>query len=200
LHASGGGVIVSNDNWRDAQESQITQSGLAPGDDREAAILATVNPGSYTVILKEKNGLSGYGLVEVFDLSKNSNSKLANISTLGSIDSNNVLIGGVILAGDGQGNDEVVVRALGPSLRRSSGVFEALDDPTLELRDGDGNLVAFNDDWGVNRAQIPSGFQPNENAESAMHVSLPRGNYTAIVRAKGNRGGVALVEFYDLRL
>lgn len=198
LHASNGAVIATNDNWKDGQPGAIVQNGLAPGDDREAAMIATLNPGSYTVVLKEKSGLAGHGLVEVYDLSKNSNSKLANISTRGYTDASTLLIGGVIVGGDGQANDVLVVRAIGPQLRRN-GVFNALDDPTLELRDGNGSLVAFNDDWGVNFDQIPSEFQPFQSAESALRVSLARGNYTAIVRPRGNGAGVALVEFYDLR-
>jgi hypothetical protein len=197
LHAPGG-VIVTNDNWKDSQQGAITQNGLAPGDDREAAIIATLDPASYTVVLKEKSGLAGHGLVEVYDLSKNSNSKLANISTRGYTDASTLLIGGVIVAGDGQANDDVVVRAIGPQLRRN-GIFDALDDPTLELRDGNGNVVAFNDDWGTNFDQIPSEFRPFQSPESALRVSLPRGNFTAIVRPKGNGAGVALVEIYDLR-
>lgn len=198
LHRSGSEVIATNDNWREEQQDAIAQSGLAPGDDREAAMIVTLNPGfSYTVVLKEKSGLAGYGLVEVYDLAKNSKSKLANISTRGFTDASTLLIGGVIIAGDGQANDEVVVRAIGPSLRRG-GILNALDDPTLELRDSNGGLLAFNDDWFTNYEQLPSDFRSLEGAESALRISLPRGNYTAIVRAKPNTGGVALVEFYDL--
>ena len=197
LHSSSG-VIVTNDNWRDTQPTEILQSGLAPEDEREAAIITTLNPGSYTAVLKEKNGLAGYGLVEVYDLSQSSNSKLANISTRGYTDANTVLIGGIIVGGDGQANDDVVVRAIGPHLRQN-GVFDALQDPTLELRDSNGNLLAFNDDWLVNSDQVPAEFHPYESTESAMRVSFARGIYTAIVRPKGNGGGVGLVEFYDLR-
>jgi hypothetical protein len=197
LHGSGV-VIATNDNWKDAQQNAIAQSGLAPGDDREAAMIVTLDPGySYTVILREKSGFSGYGLVEVYDLSRNSRSKLANISTRGFTDSSTLLIGGVIIGGDGQANDEVVVRAIGPDLR-IGGIFNALDDPTLELRDGNGSLVASNDDWATNYDQIPGDFRPLQSTDSALRVSLSRGNYTAIVRAKPNGGGVALVEFYDL--
>jgi hypothetical protein len=158
----------------------------------------TLIPGSYTIVLKEKNGLAGYGLVEVYDLSKSSNSKLANISTRGYTNANTVLIGGIIVGGDGQANDDVVIRAIGPQMRQN-GVFDALQDPTLELRDSNGGLLAFNDDWLVNSDQIPEEFHPYQRTESAMRVSLARGIYTAIVRPKGNDAGLALVEFYDLR-
>lgn len=197
LHDSAG-VIVTNDNWRDTQPTEILQAGLAPEDEREAVIITTLSPGTYTVVLHEKNALAGYGLVEVYDLSKSSSSKLANISTRGFTDASTVLIGGVIVGGDGQGNDDVVVRAIGPTMRRN-GIFNALEDPTLELRDGNGTLLAFNDDWIANFDQIPAEFRPTQSTESAMRVSLARGVYTAIVRPKGNGGGVGLVEFYDLR-
>ena len=198
LHASDGSVIASNDNWKENQTA-ITASGLAPSNDREAALRVMLVPGTYTVVVKEKSGLAGYGLVEIYDLSPNTTSKLANISTRGFTDANSVLIGGIIVGGSGQANDDVVVRALGPQLRRN-GILNALDDPTLEVRDENGNLVGFNDDWTSNSNQVGStGLAPVNNSESAILLSLPRGSYTAIVRAKANSGGLALVEFYDLR-
>jgi hypothetical protein len=199
LHSADGALLSSNDNWKDAQPNEIMASGLAPPDDREAALRVTLQPGTYTVVLKEKSGFAGTGLVEIYDLSQNSSSKLANISTRGYTDSSNLLIGGIIAAGNGQANAEVVVRAIGPQLRRN-GIFNALEDPTLELRDRNGNIVAFNDDWTIDSGHLaPTGLAPFHNSESAMLLSLPRGNYTAIVRAKGDSGGVALVEYYDLR-
>jgi len=198
LHASDGTTIATNDNWKDTQQSELAASGLAPADDRESALIATLDPGMYTVIIREKNGLAGSGLVEIYDISGGNNSKLANISTRGFTDGTNILIGGIIAAGDGQANAELVVRAIGPQLRRN-GIFNALDDPMLEVRDANGNLIAFNDDWVANSQQIPGDLQPHFTQESALRLSLPRGNYTAIVRAKANSGGIALVEFYDLR-
>ena len=199
LRAANGQLIASNDNWKDKQANEISGYGLAPQDDHESALLVTLSYGSYTVLLREKNGAAGNGVVEVYDVSGGSAVKLANISARGYVDSNNVLIGGIIEGGNGIANDEVVVRALGPQLK-ASGVPNALDDPTLELRDKNGSLLAFNDDWTTNSSQLTyTGLAPSNNAESAMRVSLPAGNYTAIVRAKGSSGGVALVEFYDLR-
>lgn len=199
LHDSDGALLATNDNWKDTQANEITMSGLAPDDDREAALRITLQPGTYTVVLKEKSGFAGTGLVEIYDLTQNSSSKLANISTRGYTDASNLLIGGMIAGGNGQANAEIVVRAIGPQLRRN-GIFNALDDPTLELRDANGVVVAFNDDWSANSDQLThTGLTPFNSTESAMQLSLPRGNYTAIVRAKGNSGGVALVEFYDLR-
>lgn len=199
LRSANGALLASNNDWQETQASQISMSGLAPENQREAALRITLQAGSYTVVLKEKNGLGGNGLVEIYDLSQSSTTKLANISTRGYTDASNFLIGGIITAGEGQANAEVVVRALGPQLKQN-GVLNVLDDPTLEVRDTNGDLLAFNDDWGTNSDQLVwTGLTPSENQESAIRLSLPRGNYTAIVRAKGNGSGVALVEFYDLR-
>ncbi len=199
LRAAKGELIASNDNWKDKQASEISGYGLAPQDDHESALLATLSYGSYTVLLREKNGAAGNGVVEIYDVSGGSAVKLANISARGYVDASDVLIGGIIESGDGKANDEVVVRALGPQLKES-GVQNALDDPTLELRDNNGSLLAFNDDWTTNSSQLSyTGLAPSNNVESAMRMSLPPGSYTAIVRAKGNSAGVALVEFYDLR-
>jgi hypothetical protein len=199
LRGVSGALILANDDWKDTQAAEIMQSQLAPGDDRESVIITTLAPAAYTVVLKEKSGLAGNGLVEVYDLSQNDTSKLANISTRGYTDSSNVLIGGIIIGG-GQANAEIIVRAIGPSLRRV-GIYNALDDPTLELRDKNGTLVAFNDDWGVNYYDFLPIYElaPASSQDSGFRLSLPAGNYTAIVRAKANSGGVALVEFYDLR-
>lgn len=200
LHQAEGAAttIASNDDWADAQENEIAASGLSPDDPREAVVIATLDPGMYTVVIREKNGLGGHGLVEVYDLAAKSNSKLGNISTRGFTDGANLLIGGIIAAGDGPANAEIVVRALGPQLRRH-GILNALEDPTLEVRNANGGVIAFNDNWFANHEAIPSQFHPHHDRESAMRLSLPQGNYTALVRAKANSGGVALVEFYDLR-
>ena len=68
LFDTNGTMIASNDNWKDTQQAQIQTTGLAPTDDRESAIPATLPSGSYTIILRGQNGTTGLGLVEVFDL------------------------------------------------------------------------------------------------------------------------------------
>ena len=194
-------LVVRNDNWRETQESELTNAGLALRHDREAAIHITLNPGTYTALLRDTTGSPGNALVEVYDLSPDASSKLANISTLGSTNFGNVLIGGIIAGGAGPANAELIVRAIGPHLRRS-GVFNAMDDPTLELRDGNGSLIAFNDNWIENDEQfsgVARELKPADFKEAAMRVSLPPGDYTALVRNKNGGGGTALVEFYDLR-
>ena len=114
--------------------------------DLESAILATLPPESYTAILKGQDNGIGTGLVELYDLSPAVTAKLANISTRGFVNTgNDIVIAGFILGG-GTLNDTIVVRGIGPSLTQS-GVPNALSNPTLELRNSDGAVVAANDDW-----------------------------------------------------
>ena len=68
LHDGTGAVVISNDDWKIPQETDIAATGLAPPDDHESGILLTLQPGSYTVIESGKNGRSGVGLIELYDL------------------------------------------------------------------------------------------------------------------------------------
>ena len=68
LHDANGNVIVTDDNWKDSQESEIAATGLAPTDDRESAIIVTLPAGAYTAIVRGVNGATGVGLVDVFNL------------------------------------------------------------------------------------------------------------------------------------
>ena len=206
LYGPGGVLIASNDDWRTSQEAEIIASTVPPTDDLEAAIVATL-PASptgigYTAVMGGFNDTTGIGLVEAYDLDPAADSKLANISTRGLVETgNDVLIGGIIVLGsDAQ---KVIVRAIGPSLG-DAGVTGTLPDPTLELHDSDGALLASNDNWrDTQEAEImASSVAPNSDLESAIVATLPASpsgiGYTAIVRGVNESTGVALVEFYAL--
>jgi hypothetical protein len=199
LHDHTGAVIASNDNWMDAPNRQeIIDSGLAPSNNFESAILMSLNPGNYTAIVRGVNNGTGIALVEAYDLDPTASSKLGNISTRAQVQTgNNVMIGGIIITGAGQKN--VIVRVIGPSLAQH-GIANPLLDPTLELHNGIGALIAFNDNWkDTQQAQIQAtGLAPTNDKESAIVRTLAPGNYTAIVRGKNNTIGVALVEVYGL--
>jgi len=124
---------------------------------------------------------------------------LGNISTRSFVQTgDNVMIGGFIITGSGQ--KKVILRAIGPSLL-NFGITNPLQDPTLELHDHTGALIASNDNWmdAPNEQEIiDSGLAPSNNLESAILMSLSPGNYTAIVRGTNNTIGVALVEVYGL--
>jgi hypothetical protein len=192
-------LLITNDNWKDTQQIDIQNSGLAPGNDLDSAIFTTLPPGVYTAILRGKNGTTGIGLVEMYDLDVTSDSKLANISSRGFVQtSDDVMIAGFIFGG-GTASEKVIIRALGPSL---TGIANILVDPTLELHDGNGTLIMSDDNWKDDASQkaqiIATGLAPSNDLESAIVTTLPPGPYTAIVAGKNGGTGVALVEVYHL--
>jgi hypothetical protein len=203
LHGPAPFATLNNDNWRDdpVQQAAILATGIAPTHNLEATIDTTLNPGAYTAVVRGKNNTSGVGLIEVYDLSQSVLAKLANISTRALIDTgDNVVIAGFIL-GNHSGNSRIVLRGVGPSLT-ALGVTNALANPTLELRDGNGALLMANNDWQENSAQMAevmgAGLAPANPLESAIAASLPPGLYTAVLAGFNNGTGVGLVEAYDL--
>jgi hypothetical protein len=200
LHGPGTFATITNDNWRDTQQAAIQATGLAPGNNLESAIVATLAPGAYTAIVRGQGSGTGVGLVEAYDLQTWADSKLANISTRGFVEGGeNVMIGGLIAGPANGATGLVLVRAIGPSLS-ALGVSGALQDPFLELHDGNGALVASNNDWrDTQQAAIEAtGIAPGNIKESAILSNLSPGSYTAIVSGVGNTGGVGLVEAYQL--
>jgi hypothetical protein len=193
-------LIATNDNWQsDPNHFVVESNGLAPANSFESAIAQTLAPGAYTVIVSGKDATPGIGLVELYDVSPLSNSKLVNMSARGSVGtSDNVLISGFIV-GDVE-SATVVVRALGPSLG-PFGVSTPLRDPVLTIYDSKGSAIATNDNWhdGNNATDIQrNGLSPPNAIDSAIMLHLPAGSYTAIVRGANAATGNALVEVYDL--
>jgi len=68
LHDANGGTLATNDNWKEAQQTDLQTTGLAPTDDRESAILAILTQGNYTAIVRGKDNTTGVGLVEVYNV------------------------------------------------------------------------------------------------------------------------------------
>jgi arylsulfate sulfotransferase len=200
LYNSSGTLIATNDNWQsDSHNADIQKNGFAPPRLLESATLQTLAPGAYTVVVRGKDPTPGIGLVELYDLSPLSNSKLANMSGRGYVGTgDNVLISGFIV-GDVE-SATVVVRALGPSLG-PLGVSNPLSDPVLTIYDSKGSAIASNDNWQENNNRIyiqRRGLAPPNLLESAIVLHLPAGSYTAIVRGANGATGNALVEVYDL--
>lgn len=212
LH-QGSTLLVSNDDWKTksdgtSQQAEIEATTIPPKNDSESAIVMTLNPGTYTATLSGKNGGTGIGVVEVYDLEGAANSRLANISTRGFVDmDDNAMIAGLI-AGEGEtgAGAQVLIRAIGPSLS-GSGIQGSLQDPTLELHDANGATIATNDNWKINDQTQQSqedlirssSIAPSNDFEAAIVATLPPGPATAVVRGKNNTTGVALVEVYNLQ-
>jgi len=201
LHAADGTRLAFNNSWRYSQEAEIIATGIPPSDDREAAILATLEPGSYTAIVRGRHSTSGIAVAEVYDLSDAGSGQLANISTRGFIGhGEEVMIAGFVLAG-GSGGSKVIVRGIGPSLA-AVGIAQPLNDPTLELHDGNGIAIAFNDNWrDTQPTEIEAtGLSPTNDRESAIVATLPPGQYTAVLSDRGDGSGIGLVEVYKIGL
>jgi len=195
LYDGSGSLITTNDDWKSTQEAAITATQLAPPNDVEAAVLATLQPGAYTVIQADASGATGVGLLEVYDLNPLASSRLLNLSTRGLVQTGaRALIAGCSVAAD---SNDVIARALGPSLR-ALGVDNALADPVVTLYDSNANVIAANDNWKDSQqsAVESTGLQPPDDLDAVILARLARGNYTAIVTGKNGSVGIGLVEVY----
>jgi hypothetical protein len=202
LRDSSGTLLQINDDWSTSPNRQaIIDSGLAPSNDLESAIIATLpaNGKTYTAVVRGAGNTTGTGVVEVYDIDRSVDSELANISTRGFVQTGDtVLIAGTFVVG--QAPQKVIVRAIGPSLS----IANKLANPTLELRDANGALVRADDNWrtgGQENEIIQSGVAPSNDSESALIEMLPANNasYTAIVRGVNDTTGIAVVEVYALQ-
>lgn len=199
LYDKNGTLLAKNDDWRSGQQQEVTAAGLAPASDVESALIATLAPGNYTVHLLQRNGGTGNGIVEIYDLDPfpATAGRVANLSTRGFVGTgDNVLIGGTIVRGDVP--QKICARAIGPDLAKA-GVATPLQDPILDLRDSNGNLVASNDNWrNTTGDPTPTPLQPGDERDAVITTTVAPGSYTAIVSGKNNGTGTALVELYDL--
>ena len=196
--------IATNDDWFTSANAQtIASFNLDPPNSRESALYLILQPGAYTAVVQsftdaQQPPTTGVGLFELYDLHTTGGSAV-NISTRGQVLGGvNVLIGGFIIGGSDP--KTVVARAIGPSLG-GAGVVNPLADPTMELRDSNGQLVQANDDWeqGPDAATISAdGLAPTNPKESALLAALNPGGYTVVISGVNGATGVALVEVYDL--
>lgn len=197
----GGDSVRGNNDWREAQAAEIAATHLAPESDLEAAALVTVGPGEYTVLAygtvdtlfhpRDPRGL-GVTLVEIYDLDPDSPARILNLSTRGRVGpGDNVMIAGFIVA---EGTVQMIVRGNGRPLGLSSSI---LPGSVLEVYDAAGNLWGANDNWETGaRAEIEaSGLAPEDPSDPALALTLPPGEYTAIL---GGGGGLGMVEIYDV--
>ena len=199
---SGATLLASNDDWQNqppADKQAVIDSTVAPTNNLESALVRTLpaNGTGYTAVVRGVGNTTGIAVVEVFDLDRTVDSRLANISTRGFVQTgDNVLFAGTIVLG--QTSQRVIVRAIGPSLN----VPGKMADPTLQLVDANGTQVAFNDNWRSDQEIdiIASTVAPTNDLESAIVATLSgnASNYTAIVRGANGSTGIAVVEVFAL--
>lgn len=199
LRDQNGNLITYNNDWAtDFNAGLLEAYGLAPSDSRESALVRILAPGSYTLVVRGAGNTTGVGKLEIFDLSQPPTATVANMSGRSLIANGQVLIGGVTVAG--RASQTVLFRAIGPDLN-SQGIPFALPNPTLEVYDIHGTLIASNDNWKSNQqAQIEATrLAPGDDRDAAVLLNLRPGFYTMIVRGAGGTIGVAQAEAYALQ-
>ena len=197
LYDHEGHLLARNDNWGDTQGPEIAYYGLVPLWTQDAALIVTLEPGTYTAVAYDRDENASRSFLEIYDLEEGAKSRLLNVSTRASVGQDGQPMRFDINA-TGDGKVKVLLRALGPSLR-AQGVSGTMADPTLELYDTHGTLVAANDNWrDTQETEIAAtGLAPRRDAEAAIIAELLPFNYSVIVR--GNHStGIAMVEVYHL--
>lgn len=196
LFDSAGNLLAVNEGWT-SQHDELVATGLAPAHERDSAMVATLTPGAYTVVLESSSQSPGTGLFELYDLAP-LDSETRNLSTRGRVGTgDHSMVAGFTIGGDRP--SRVIVRGIGPSLA-ASGISDPLPDPTLELHAADGSLLFSNDNWrsGEEELIVASGLPPSHDAEAAIVATLNPGSYTAILRGTGDTVGNALIEVFRL--
>lgn len=184
--------------------SQVGAFSLSTGS-KDAVLLTTLSPGSYTAQVSGPDNGTGIGLVEVYDAGvgpvSSSTPKLINISTRARVGINDeILIAGIVVTGNAP--KRLLVRAVGPTLA-SLGVNGVLADPVLSIFSGS-TVISQNDDWGGNTdiasAAVAVGAfaLPTGSTDACLLITLAPGVYTAQVTGKGGATGIALVEVYEV--
>ena len=197
LFDSAGNLLAVNEGWT-SQHDELVATGLAPVHERDSAMVVTLTPGAYTVVLESSSQSPGTGLFELYDLAP-LNSEAKNLSTRGRAGpGDHSMVAGFVIGGDQA--SKVIVRAIGPSLA-ANGVSDPLLDPVLEVHAADGSLIFSNDNWRSSEEEliVASGLSPSHDKEAAIIATLNPGSYTAILRGTGNTVGNALVEVFRLQ-
>jgi hypothetical protein len=200
LYDGNGQLVASDDDWAtDVNAGWVQGFGLAPSDSREAALARMLSTGSYTLVVRGAGNTTGVGQLEIIDLSQPPSATVATMSARSLIANGQVLTGGITVAG--RASQTVLFRAIGPDLN-SQGIPFALPNPTLEVYNIHGTLIASNDNWKSNQqAKIQAtGLAPGDDRDAAVLLNLQPGQYWAVVRGANGTIGIAQLEAYALQL
>ena len=202
-------AVAANNDWADASAFPLAGAFGLPNGSKDASLVLAVPSagGGYTANVSGVGGLTGVGLVEVYDVTEGpatlGSPRLTNVATRGEVSAGAPLIAGFVLGGTQP--RRVLIRAAGPALG-ALGVTQSIADPGLALYRG-ATLLAQNDDWSLGRSPAAvaatavraGAFAFAEGSlDAALLVTLAPGAYTAVVTGVGEAGGVTLVEVYDV--
>ena len=207
LYDGNGALVATNDNWNGTARRRrrpppnitpnpIQATGFAPTDASEAALIATLPPGSYTAVLRgAKRKTAGVGVLDVRDLDDAVDGPtLKTASAVAAVGAGTSVLMATVTAYSSSGR--LLLRAIGPELL-NQGVTGALSDPTLDVYDARGALVASNDNWrsAPNSADIQNtGLVPGDDRDAAILFTPAPGSYTVIVRGANGTTGTCLLE------
>ncbi len=203
-----------NDNWNAADAAAFTSVGafaLTAGS-RDAAVVATLAPGSYTAQVSGVGNTTGLAIVEVYEVGTPAG-RFVNLSTRAQVGGAAGTLTPGFVVSPGGGTRKLLIRAAGPALS-ALGVGGALSNPTMTLRrtTAPTGIVATNDNWSTPVPPLTTtattlagaftqagafAFPANSN-DSALLLDLAPGNYTVEVNGVGTATGIAVVEVYDL--
>jgi hypothetical protein len=201
-----GTVVAENRIWSadDAASLREIMASVGafelPNNSTDAALVAELTSGAYTVIVRNAAAGTGISLAEIYQVDRNG-SRPINLSTRARVRGGDErLIGGIVVQGDTP--KRLLIRAVGPSLA-GLGVNDVLPDPILHIHHGSERIAEVND-WEATpellEATAAAGaFTLDDNSkDAAIVLVLPPGNYTAIVSSQEGHEGVALVEVYEI--
>lgn len=198
-----------NQGWANAPALAVAAQrvgafALAPGS-RDTAVLRTLAGATYSAQVTS-SGAEGVALIEAYDDGAVSGTaRLVNVSTRGVAGSGEQsMIAGFVIAGNAP--KQVLVRAVGPSLA-AYGVGGVMANPKLKIVTRAGNVVATNDDWGLDAnagyaaaagRQIGAFGLPAGSQDAVLLISLPPGGYSVVIEPAAGSGGIALAEVYEV--
>ena len=202
LRQGSSSALATNDNWSADTGDVFARVGAfaLPNGSRDAALVTTLDAGTYTAQLADAGGASGTALLELYDTGPSGSARLVNVSARSQVGTG----GAVLIAGfnvTGTGPRRLLIRAIGPTLT-AFGVSGALADPRLDLFTSGGAAIASNNDWdpavAATSAAVGAFALPPGSWDSVLLVTLTPGSYTAQVSGVGDTAGLALVEIYEV--
>lgn len=208
INDSNGAVIFSNDDWDSSDAAVFEQLGAfeLPDGSKDSAIVVTLPPGLYTAIASGVGGTTGVALVEVYDASGDSGSRMSSLSARTYVGTGeNILIPGLYVS-PGGGTRRLLIRAAGPSLV-GFGVTEELENPQLTVSPLNGSAIGYNDNWASDETHVLDAafrsagafaFSGEQSFDAAIVRDVQPGLYTFQVSGVAGQTGVALAEIYDL--